>query len=368
MGILLKRGSTVFGLAVLTAFGCLGAGFAPRPLVLPGSVAASYTDIAKETASPAYAPFMAAARRISRQMSEGQSGLRLDGSFEKLLGVKDSECLWSLLTVGEVTLPNAKRPEFRLPDIAFVLCCRELKPQAVIAALTGAFAEAGEPGALKAGSMNGRSVWTVASSNLTACKLAACSPCLTFKGNSLILFATNRELLGRLTALYDGAAPAIPGPLQKVTDLPGQVFSQTLLPDLGGLLAKVYPAEERKGLDQSNPQLALALRTLRSIREESGFAANGALTQVLRAGCANAQDAESISELLITFKTTGKMLVSGFTQGEPALAFLNDWMDRIKVSAAGSEARVTFHLTAADLNAIDYAKIKAAMQPVPAKK
>lgn len=339
---------------------------AEQPRLPPGSILASYSDYAAEISSPVYAAFktpwdkmVAEAKRATLKANpKADVGMFDSASTEKILGFKDADCQWVLTTVGEVVVPTGTNTDFRCPDLTIAIQAN-LNPQATVAALSAYLAKGENAGKIVPDTLDGRPIWKLVHKDLAL--IGNLAPCLAFKGNRLMMIASNPKALRQLLDLYDGKVPPLPPthPLHSVLQLKPPTVSRVMIPAIDQLLNKLLSAEDRKGLNE-NPQLALTVNTLRSLALETCFLPAGNEIQiVLQVGCASEKDAQAMSELLITLKTTGKMLTAGLVQEMPELSILSDWLERIRVTTAGASSTVTFSVKAEDLSHLNLEKLMA---------
>lgn len=343
----------------------------PEPTLPAGSIAAAYSDYAAENASPVTAAFTDALKKPMLALKQALTNAdpKADvaafdaDACQNFFGFKQSECRWGLIAVGDVTRAAAGQ-KVRFPDISFAIGVTAFDPDKTAAAVTHYFAEKKTAGKVEPFDLSGRKAWRLVHKDLNLVDNLA--PCLTFRGNKLILLASNEKMLRELVALYDGKAKPLAAshPLQKVLELKPQVVSQCMVGDVDQLVSRLMSDKERQSLDMI-PQLGIAVKALRSLAFDVRLIPDTDSTCItLRLGCANESDAQSVSEMLITLKTSVKMLMAVSQKSRPELALLGEVWDRVKVSANASEASIAFTLKANDFRNLDLA---AFLQAVPKK-
>jgi len=252
----------------------------------------------------------------------------------------DRTCIeWSLVTLGTLTRPEkGKEPTF--PDATWTLC-GTFDQGKIIEALTKRLMK-NQPGMkLEASTRNGSPTWILKGDALN--KVHGLTPCMAFSGKRLMLVASNEKGLQNLLDLYAGKGSGLPkeASLSRILDPDPNMIFRLMLVNLDDVIHTMTTEAERKDM-VADPKVNAVINSLRGMTLEARVVPGQEAAEcVLRVECADEANAQALSELGITAKTSASFLVNMALQKKPELKILAEWISKIAIRADGAQATLS---------------------------
>lgn len=359
--IRLGRNGTVFGLAVSMLI--FGGWFGKKesPLLPVNSILAAYT-----TNGTKEAPVMKEFGRVfdtkwavlSELLKESKPGVLekiADDPFKTYLAIDRQEIEWSLLTMGELTHPATAKDAF-LPDTTWTLC-GPFNKEKTITALTQHI-QSNYPGMrLEASSLDGRPIWTLRGEAIS--KVRGLNPCLSFSGKRLMLVASNEKALRRLLDLYAGKGPGLSkeSPLWRVLETSPVLISRLMIVNLSDVMKKLTTEAERAEM-LTDPKMNAVVNSVRDLTAETRLVpSRDAAELIVRVGCADAGNAQTLNELCITAKVSASFMLTMAMQKRPELKGVQEWLSKVNSRTEGKETTLSLRCLPQDIQNVDVKKL-----------
>lgn len=357
----LRIGGVASGLvaSALLVGGCWGEKETPR---LPANafLAAYTTDATRD------APVMKAFERVFREkrgiLSELMKALTpasleqpAEDPFKTYLAIDRQQLDWSLATMGELTRPEAgKEPDF--PDTTWTLC-GSFNQERVIETLTQQIQKAPSGLKLEASTRRGMTVWMLKGAALD--KVRGLTPCMAFSGKRLMLVGSNEKALENLLDVYAGEGAVLPenAPLSRVLEPDPHMILRVMLVNLDAVMNTVTTEAERKER-MADPKVNAVVNSLREATVEMRLVPGQDAAEVaIRMECSDEANAQALSELCITAKTSAAFLVNMALQKNPALQIVPGWLSKIAIRSDGKQAMMSIRCSPEDIQNLDLEKL-----------
>ena len=292
---------------------------------------------------------------LMKQLKPGSVEKIANDPFKTYLAIDRQKIEWSLVTLGEITRPVTTK-EAIFPDMTWALCGSFNKEK--IVATVSQYIQSEHPDLkLEASILKGTPVWTLKGEALN--KTRGLNPCLAFSGQRLMLVASNEKALKSLLDLYAGKDAGLPkaSSLWRVLKSQPNLISRCMVVNINDVMNKLTTEAERKAM-LTDPKMNAVVNSLRDLTIETRLVpSRDAAELVIRMECADEANAQTLSELCITAKTSASFLLNMAISQKPELKVVSEWLSKVLICAESKQMTLSLRCSPQDIQNVDVKKL-----------
>ena len=185
------------------------------------------------------------------------------------------------------------------------------------------------------------------------------NPCLSFSGKRLMLVASNEKALRRLLDLYAGKGPGLSkeSPLWRVLETSPVLISRLMIVNLSDVMKKLTTEAERAEM-LTDPKMNAVVNSVRDLTAETRLVpSRDAAELIVRVGCADAGNAQTLNELCITAKVSSSFMLTMAMQKRLELKGVQEWLSKVNSRTEGKETTLSLRCLPQDIQNVDVKKL-----------